>query len=49
VFLGGALAGEYFGHFQNDDDFWTVARVDVVNGVSSVTEINSMQTAWSCW
>jgi hypothetical protein len=41
VFLGGALAGQFTNHFDNDATFWTVARVDV-NGTSSVTGINTM-------
>lgn len=50
VFLGGALADEYYGHLQNDDDYWTVARVDVAaSGAATVSAIDSMQTSWTCY
>jgi hypothetical protein len=41
VFLGGALAGQFTNHFDADNVFWTVARVDV-NVTSSVVGINTM-------
>jgi hypothetical protein len=49
VFLGGALAAELFGHFDRNRDFWTAARVDIVNGVGSVTPIDTYQQSWSCF
>ena len=50
VFLGGALADEYYGHLQSDDDYWTVARVDVAaSGTATVSAIDSMQTSWTCY
>ncbi len=50
IFLGGALADEFYGHLQNDDDYWTVARVDVAaSGAATVSSIDSMQTSWSCY
>lgn len=50
VFLGGALADEFYGHLNDDDDYWTVARVDVAaSGAATVSAIDSMQTNWTCY
>ncbi len=48
IFVGGALVQAMTGHFNNTDDAWTVARVDV-NGGTTVTPIDTMQTNFTCF
>jgi hypothetical protein len=47
IYLGGALAQTFTGPFDAKDQFWRVARVEIVDGVPSIEEVGTVAAPWN--